>query len=315
MVIFRNCFIYSNTKKEQINMINKYILDDLELSYYDSGGANDVFVLLHGFPSPYSFWDEITQELEKKGKRVLAIEQRGYPLSTLNNPEINDFNVSNLCSDIELLVKNLNINEVSIIAHDWGTIVAWGILQRNVINVINLISVCGGTEFPPSAIYQPMNYTKGEHYITSFQDPFNASKYLNKDIDNFIKAAYRDTFGLIDIPDLSMKSLFAQTKSSKLVVNQEIIDKYTMHFKDSSLFQPICWYSNIDINIELSNSWRREVATKVTFLFGKNDLTVQLNDKMFTRLSNLGTNIQIQEVDNAGHWLPLTHKESVLEHI
>ena len=95
---------------------------------------------------------------------------------------------------------------------------------------------------------------------------------------------------------IGLRSLFTQTKSSKLVINQKILDKYTMHFKDSSLFQPICWYSNIDINIEISNSWRREVKTKVTFLFGKNDLTVQLNDKMFTRLSNLGTNIQIQEV-------------------
>ena len=296
-------------------MINKYILDDVELSYYDSGGSNDVVVLLHGFPSPYSFWDDIIKELENIDKRVLAIEQRGYPLSTINNPEIHDFNISNLCSDIESLVKYLSINEISIIAHDWGTIVGWGIVQRNLINVINLISVCGGTEFPPSSIYKELIYAKGEHYITSFQDPLIASGYLDKDIDNFIKAAYRDTFGLIDVPDLSMKSLFTTGKSSKLVVNQEVIDKYTKHFMHSSLFQPICWYSNIDLNIKLSNSWRRVVKTKVTFLFGKNDLTVQLNDKMFTRLNNLGTNIKIQEVNNAGHWLPLTHKESVLEHI
>ena len=296
-------------------MIKKIFLDDVELSYYDSGGLNDVVVLLHGFPSSYSFWDEIVIELEKKDKRVLAIEQRGYPLSTLNNPDINHFNISNLSSDIEALVKKLSINEVSIIAHDWGTIVGWAIVQRNVINVINLISVCGGTEFPPSSVYKELNYQNGDHYITSFQNPYNASNYLDKDIDNFIKAAYRSTFSQIETVDLSMKSLFTTSKSPKLVVNDEIINKYTTHFKNSSLYQPICWYSNIDANIELSNSWRRTVTSKVTFLFGKNDLTVQLNDKMYTRLSNLGPNIQIQEINNAGHWLPLTHKESVLEHI
>tara|TARA_Y100000590_G_scaffold438042_1_gene560386 strand:- start:68 stop:958 length:891 start_codon:yes stop_codon:yes gene_type:complete len=296
-------------------MIKKIFLDDVELSYYDSGGLNDVVVLLHGFPSSYSFWDEIVIELEKKDKRVLAIEQRGYPLSTLNNPDINHFNISNLSSDIESLVKKLSINEVSIIAHDWGTIVGWAIVQRNVINVINLISVCGGTEFPPSSVYKELNYQNGDHYITSFQNPYNASNYLDKDIDNFIKAAYRSTFSQIETVDLSMKSLFTTSKSPKLVVNDEIINKYTTHFKNSSLYQPICWYSNIDANIELSNSWRRTVTSKVTFLFGKNDLTVQLNDKMYTRLSNLGPNIQIQEINNAGHWLPLTHKESVLEHI
>ncbi len=296
-------------------MINKYIKDNFELSYYDTGGSNDVVVLLHGFPSPYSFWDEIIRELENKDKRVLAIEQRGYPLSTLNKPKIHDFNIGNLCSDIESLVNYLSIDEVTIIAHDWGTIVGWGIVQRNFINVINLISICGGTEFPPSSIYKELIYSKGEHYITSFQEPHNASNYLDKDIDNFIKAAYRDTFAQIDFPDLSMKSLFTNNKETKLVVGPDVIDKYTKHFSNSSLFQPICWYSNIDLNIELSNSWRREVTTKVTFIFGKNDLTVQLNDKMFTRLNSLGTNINIKEVNNAGHWLPLTHKESVLEHI
>ena len=210
-------------------MIKKIFLDDVELSYYDSGGLNDVVVLLHGFPSSYSFWDEIVIELEKKDKRVLAIEQRGYPLSTLNNPDINHFNISNLSSDIESLVKKLSINEVSIIAHDWETIVGWAIVQRNVINVINLISVCGGTEFPPSSVYKELNYQNGDHYITSFQNPYNASNYLDKDIDNFIKAAYRSTFSQIETVDLSMKSLFTTSKSPKLVVNDEIINKYTTH--------------------------------------------------------------------------------------
>lgn len=296
-------------------MIKQFDIDDFILSYYDSGGSNDVVLLLHGFPSPYFFWDNIIDELEKNEKRVLAIEQRGYPLSLLNNPNIEDFNISKLSSDIESLIKHLSINQLSIIAHDWGTIVAWAVLQRNIINITNLVSVCGGTEFPHSSIYKKLIFPKGVHYITSFQNPKSSANFLDKDIGNFIRSAYRDTFGIIDNPDLSMKSIFSTNKLSKLVVKKEIIDKYTNHFIGSSLYQPISWYSNINLNIELSNSWRRVVDNKVTFIFGKNDLTVQLNDRMISRLRNLGTNIKILEVDNAGHWLPLTHKESVLEHI
>ena len=36
---------------------------------------------------------------------------------------------------------------------------------------------------------------------------------------------------------------------------------------------------------------------------------------MTDRLKNLGTDITIKEVRGAGHWLPLTHKESVLSEI
>ena len=296
-------------------MINEFKINDFTLSYYDTGGSNEVVMLLHGFPSPYFFWNEMINELENKGKRVLALEQRGYPLSLLNNPDIQDFNIQNLSSDIESLIDYLDIDEVSIIAHDWGTIVAWAVLQRNIVSVNNLLSVCGGTEFPSTSIYEKLVFPKGEHYITSFQNPTTSSEYLDNDVGNFIRSAYRHTFGVINNPDLSMKSIFNAAKFSNIVISEEDINKYANHFINSSLFQPICWYSNINLNIELSNSWRREIKTKVTFIFGKNDFTVQLNDKMKNRLITLGSNIKIHEVDNAGHWLPLTHKESVLEHI
>jgi pimeloyl-ACP methyl ester carboxylesterase len=79
--------------------------------------------------------------------------------------------------------------------------------------------------------------------------------------------------------------------------------------------QPISWYSNIDFNLELSNQWRKKLDIDITFLFGENDAAVKLNDKMISRLKSSGTNVAIKEVKNADHWLPLTHKESVIAEI
>ena len=36
---------------------------------------------------------------------------------------------------------------------------------------------------------------------------------------------------------------------------------------------------------------------------------------MFERLSQSGTDVTITEITGAGHWLPITHKESVLKEI
>ena len=36
---------------------------------------------------------------------------------------------------------------------------------------------------------------------------------------------------------------------------------------------------------------------------------------MINRLISSGTNVTIKEVKNADHWLPLTHKESVIAEI
>jgi hypothetical protein len=36
---------------------------------------------------------------------------------------------------------------------------------------------------------------------------------------------------------------------------------------------------------------------------------------MIKRLKLTGTNVVVKEVNNADHWLPLTHKESVISEI
>ena len=79
--------------------------------------------------------------------------------------------------------------------------------------------------------------------------------------------------------------------------------------------QSISWYSNIDFNVELSSQWRRELDIETIFLFGENDAAVKLNEKMSNRLKLSGTKVTVKEVKNADHWLPLTHKESVIREI
>ena len=64
-------------------MIKKLKLDDFELSYTSEGEGRDV-LFLHGFPSNMFFWDDIKNDLKDK-LRVTVVEQRGYPLSSIEN--------------------------------------------------------------------------------------------------------------------------------------------------------------------------------------------------------------------------------------
>ena len=115
--------------------------------------------------------------------------------------------------------------------------------------------------------------------------------------------------------DLSLDNVFINYTSESCVMNEyEIID-LIQHFDESSLDQPIAWYANIDLNSELSSTWRKEVNTPVHFIFGEVDAAVKLNDKMRERLMSSATNVKITEIPGAGHWLPITHRESVLNEI
>ena len=130
----------------------------------------------------------------------------------------------------------------------------------------------------------------------------------------FFRSAYRVTpkidYGLLD---LSLKSLFATHNYTSKIHNIDI-DSLVKHFQNG-LKQSISWYSNIDLNLEISKQWRRSIDIEATFMFGENDAAVKLNDKMINRLKISGSNVAVKEVKNADHWLPLTHKESVISEI
>ena len=294
-------------------MINKLKLDDFELSYITQGEGRDV-LLLHGFPSNMYFWNDIKDELIKEF-RVTVVEQRGYPLSSIKNPIISDFNIENLSSDVEKLISKLNLtNNLVIVGHDWGSIVAWSVASRGNVEIRKLISICGGTEFPSSSVYDNLTFNKRPHYISSFQNPEQSNILLSKNLDLFFRSAYRVT-PQIDYKnfDLSLNSLFT-TYNLHSKLHKIDIESLVRHFKNG-MQQSISWYSNIDFNVELSSQWRRELDIETIFLFGENDAAVKLNEKMSNRLKLSGTKVTVKEVKNADHWLPLTHKESVIREI
>jgi len=294
-------------------MIHKLQLEDFELSYTIEGEGRDV-LFLHGFPSNMYFWDNIKKEL-KDQLRVTVVEQRGYPLSSMNKFNVNDFNIENLSLDIENLIKELNLNNnLIIVGHDWGSIVAWAIANRGNVVVKKLVLICGGTEFPPSSVYENLVYENGEHYITSFQNPEQANNLIADNLDLFFRSAYRvTTKNEYELLDLSLRKLFITHNEHSKIHNIDI-NSLVKHF-DKGMKQAISWYSNIDYNLELSSQWRREHNIEVTFLFGEYDAAVKLNKKMINRLNSIGANVIVKEIKNADHWLPLTHKESVISEI
>ena len=285
------------------------------LSYETVGEGSDI-LLLHGFPSNLFMWEKIKNDLVNNGYRVTIVEQRGYPLSRLDNSEISMFNITELSKDIEDLVKALKLDQnLTLVGHDWGSIVAWAIVSRENIVIEKLISICGGTEFPTSNVYSELNYDGKPHYISSFQDVKKTSKIIDNNLESFFRSSYRLNNQNSINPDLSLENVFIKKQGNQSIFEDNDIDKLVKHFKGLSIDQPLSWYANIDLNFKLSVEWRKLVKIPVSFIFGEIDDAVKLNEKMFERLSQSGTNVTITEITGAGHWLPITHKESVLKEI
>ena len=293
--------------------MEKINLNNISLSYETKGQGSDV-LLLHGFPSSMYMWNEIKKELIENGYRVTIVEQRGYPLSRLDNFDVLSFNIEELSKDIEELIVKLNLDQnLTIVGHDWGSIVAWAVTSRENININKVVSICGGTEFPLSAVYSNLTYEEKPHYISSFQNVKESANIIDNNLESFFRSAYRNNNQIAENIDLSLENVFINYSTESCVMNENEIVNLIKHFDKTSLDQPIAWYANIDLNSELSSAWRKIVTTPVHFVFGEVDAAVKLNNKMRERLMSSGSNVKITEIPGAGHWLPITHRESVLK--
>jgi pimeloyl-ACP methyl ester carboxylesterase len=104
--------------------ITSYSHDGLTFDVVDEGPLDgEVVVLLHGFPERAACWRFVTPILHQEGFRTIAPDQRGYSPGARPRRR-RDYAIQHLVGDIAKLVDVIG-RPVHIVAHDWGSVVAW----------------------------------------------------------------------------------------------------------------------------------------------------------------------------------------------
>jgi pimeloyl-ACP methyl ester carboxylesterase len=95
--------------------------------HYARAGKGPLIVFLHGFPE---FWYEWKYQIAEfsKDHLVVAPDMRGYNLSS-KPTELSDYQIPKLVEDIRALsaelLKQTGGTKFTLVAHDWGGVVAW----------------------------------------------------------------------------------------------------------------------------------------------------------------------------------------------
>jgi epoxide hydrolase 4 len=94
-------------------------------------GGNKLAVLLHGFPESNHSWRFQIPLLVKLGYEVWAPNLRGYGHSS-KPPNMRDYAIEHLIEDVAQLIDQAsNGRTVTLIAHDWGALIAWAFAASN----------------------------------------------------------------------------------------------------------------------------------------------------------------------------------------
>ena len=155
---------------------------DLEFTVRVGGPENGpVVLLLHGFPSSGTCFDEIVPRLHESGLRTVVPDQRGYsPGARL--PDVEDYRIEHLVSDAVGILDGLGINYALVVGHDWGAIVAWHLAGRHPGRLTGLVAVSVGH---PSAIAGALSQSTDQRerssYIPMLIDPASEDRLLADD--------------------------------------------------------------------------------------------------------------------------------------
>ena len=118
------------------------MLDSLETSQIELNGVHyhvrdsqtgkETVLLLHGWPDDGTVWQKQIPALVENGYRVICPDLPGYGLSEAPL-ETERYQLTNLVTDLVILLERLNLTKVHCIAHDYGAVLGWELASNTTL--------------------------------------------------------------------------------------------------------------------------------------------------------------------------------------
>nr|KYP71184.1 Epoxide hydrolase 2 [Cajanus cajan] len=239
-------------------------------------GEGPVVLFLHGFPELWYSWRHQILALSSLGYRAVAPDLRGYG-DTEAPTSASSYTVFHLVGDIVALIDTLGVDQVFLVAHDWGAIVGWYLclFRPDRIKAYVCLSVPFMPRNPKMRPVDAMRALYGDdYYICRFQEPGHAEAgFAQRGFENVIKNML--TSRRPGPPILRAGGIGSQPNSTPLPswLSQEDVTYYASKFEKSGFTGGLNYYRNLNLNWELTAPWTGvKIETPVKFITGELDV-------------------------------------------
>ena len=134
-------------------------------------GTGPVVLFLHGFPELWYSWRHQLLYLSSRGYRAIAPDLRGYG-DTDAPPSTTSYTMFHIVGDLVGLVDKLGLEQVYLVGHDWGAMVAWYFCMLRPDRVKALVNTSVAF-LPRNPARKPVDGFRAlfgdDHYICRFQ--------------------------------------------------------------------------------------------------------------------------------------------------
>ena len=145
----------------------------IELDVLDLGPRDaPVLIFLHGFPDSHRTWRHQIAHLSGH-YRCIAPDQRGYRGSS-KPAGVENYTPDKLIGDVFQLADALGVGPFTVVGHDWGGAIAWGVAIMGQLNGRVTRAVVMNAPHPvifPKLLYTNRPQRQASQYFRVFRDP------------------------------------------------------------------------------------------------------------------------------------------------
>jgi len=145
----------------------------VELDVVDIGPRDaPVLIFLHGFPESHRTWRHQLREFSGDF-RCIAPDQRGYRHSS-KPAAVSDYSFDKIAADVFALADALGVGKFTVVGHDWGGAVAWGVALGGAGRVERCVILNAPHPYLfQKAVIDDPDQRAASQYIRAFRDPAN----------------------------------------------------------------------------------------------------------------------------------------------
>lgn len=262
-----------------------------KIAYFDNClNSHKTSVMLHGFPDCPDNWLVIAEKLALSGYRVVLPYLPGYAPS---GTSFKSYLFQDLAYEISKLIQEITTQELYLIGHDWGALIAYEIANNQEVNINKLV----GISVPPlnvmtSALFR-YNQLKLSWYMFFFQTPFAETVVAQNDFE-FIKNLYSDW-------SVNKDKTAAQNAIKCLQ-------------QSANLNAALSYYRELFKIENLTKTLSQLLEKPLYYLHGSLDGCIS-KDSIFDLSHNLPAGSKVEFLENAGHFLNIDCPDLLAEKI